>query len=151
MGEVPALPLPFVPARVLCGLQDVTPLKLKPAGRVFGRTERRGGCWRIADRHGYPVPERVKYPVSLVSRVQVVVDEPGDRLPSLGRGVVARRPHGRVTAYEVVEAELARGGAHQQVMVEQRCEGLLRLGECSAAKRRRPLQADIGARVDAEP
>ena len=49
MGQVGALGLPCVPARVLCGLQDVAPLRFQPAGRVF-----LGAHWGLAA--GPPAP-----------------------------------------------------------------------------------------------
>ncbi len=65
------------------------------------------GIW--AGWHRHPAAERVQDPVSLVGGVQVVVKEPADGLPLLGLGVLARGAHGRVSADEVVEAELLAG------------------------------------------
>ncbi len=96
----------------------------------------------MGNRHRHPAPERMKHPVSLVGRVQVVVKEPGDGLPLLRLGVITRGAHGRVSADEVVETELAGWGPGQQVMIEQGGEGLLGLGEGAAAQGRRSVQAD---------
>ena len=105
----------------------------------------------MGDRHGHPAPERMQYPVSLISRVQIVVKEPGDCLSLLRLGVITRGAHGRVSADQVVETELTGWGSRQQVMIEQSGEGFFCLGEGAAAQGRRGLQADRSARAHAQP
>ncbi len=151
MDEVGALALPLVPGCVLRGLQDVAPLRLQPGLCVLLRGQRRDRARGTRDRYRHPAPERVQQPVGLVGGVQVVVEEPADRLPLHGRRVVSRGAHGRVSADEVVEPELAARGRGQQVMVEQDADGLLRLGEGAAAQGRRRVQADLSAGAHAQP
>ena len=138
-------------ARVPRGLQDVTPLRLQPAGRGLRRAERRAVDRGMGDRHRHPVPEGMKDPVSLVGRVQVVVQEPVDGLSPLGRRIIVRRARGREPADEVVEAELAGPVLRQQVMIKQGGAGFLRFGEGAAAQGGRGVQADQRAGVQAQP
>src|ERR1035437_8419333 len=95
----------------------------------------------MGDRHGHPAPERIKYPISLISRVQIVVKQRGDCLSLLRFGVLTRGAHGRVSADKVVETELIGWGSCQQVMIEQSSEGLFCFGEGAAGQGRRSLQA----------
>ena len=106
VDEIGALALPFVPARVARGLQDVAPLRFQPACRVFLRAQRRAPGRQLGDRYREPAPERVEHPVGLVGCVQVVVKEPAHGLPLPSLGVITRGARGRVAADEVVEAEL---------------------------------------------
>src|SRR5450755_2605238 len=104
----------------------------------------------MGDRHGHPAPERMKYPISLIGCVQIVVKQPGDCLPLLRLRVLARGAHGRVSAGEVVETELIGWGSRQQVMIEQSSEGFFCFGEGTAAQGCGSLQAEISARVHAQ-
>src|ERR1035437_10604478 len=88
----------------------------------------------MGDRHGHPAPERIKYPISLIGRVQIVVKQPGDCLSLLRFGVLTRGAHGRVSADKVVETELIGWGSGQQGMIEQSSEGLFCFGEGAAAQ-----------------
>ena len=119
MDEVGALALPLVPGGVLGGLQDVAPLGLQPGRRLVLRGQGRDRDRRAGDRDRHPAPERVKFPVGQVGGVQVVVEEPPDRLPPHGRWLVPLGAHGRVAADEVMEHNWPPGAAGQQVMVKQ--------------------------------
>ncbi len=93
----------------------------------------------------------MKDPVGLIGCVQVVVKEPADGLPLLSLGVITCGAHGRITADEVVEAELTVGGPGQQVTIEQRDERLLRLGDAAAVQCGRGRRAETCARAGAQP
>ena len=151
MDEVRALALPLVPGGVLGGLQDVAPFRLQPGRRVFLRGQGRDRGRRAGDRYRHPAPERVQHPVGRVGAVQVVVEQPADRLPARRRWVVTLGAHGRVPADQVVEHELAARGRGQQMMVHLRVDGFLGLGERGAAQRRRGMQADLRGRAQPQP
>ncbi len=151
VDEVGALALPFVPARVARGLQDVAPLRFQPGCRVFLGTQGRAPSGQLGRWHRSPAPQRVQDPVGPVGGEQVVVEEPAHGLPLLGPGVVFRGARGRIAVDEVVEAELLAGDLGQQVMIQQGDECLLRLGEGTAGQRGRGQQAEAGARTDAKP
>ena len=151
MGQVGARALPLVPARVLRGLEHAAPFGFQPVRRVV----RGAHGWLhgrpLGDQHPPPAPERVQHPVGPVRRVQVVVEEPADRLPPLALRVVPHRADRRVPADQVVEAVLAARRPRQQVVVEQGDQRLLGLGERAVAERGRRVQADVRARADPEP
>ena len=133
VGQVGALVFPFVLRRVLRGLEDVAPLRFQPAGRVFPGAQRRARGRRVSSRPGCALPEGVQDLVGVGRAVQVVVQQPADGLPPLGPGVLLRGARGRVAADQIVEPVLPGRGPRQQVLVKERGEGLLRIGEGAAA------------------
>ena len=86
----------------------------------------------------------------LVGGVQVVVEEPADRLPLPGPRLLLRGTPCRVFADKVVKPELAIRRAGQQTMIGQGGQAPLGFGKAGSRQRGCSMQADVITRAQPE-